>query len=76
MSDRELVTWTNLISAFWELVTWTKLISAFLQNGCPLQGLHHFASMLSLGDIPGASVSLQPCWCCGGRVELLPFSET
>lgn len=29
-----------------DIVTWTSLISGLVQNGCPLQGLHHFASMM------------------------------
>ncbi|XP_062193723.1 pentatricopeptide repeat-containing protein At3g12770-like isoform X2 [Phragmites australis] len=29
-----------------DVVSWTSLISGLVQNGCPLQGLHHFASMM------------------------------
>jgi pentatricopeptide repeat protein len=29
-----------------DVVTWTSLISGLVQNGCPLQGLRHFASMM------------------------------
>jgi len=29
-----------------DVVSWTSLISGLVQNGCPLQGLHHFASMV------------------------------
>ncbi|KAG2644059.1 hypothetical protein PVAP13_2KG401905 [Panicum virgatum] len=29
-----------------DVVSRTSLISGFVQNGCPLQGLHHFASMM------------------------------
>ncbi|CAL5081913.1 unnamed protein product [Urochloa decumbens] len=29
-----------------DVVSWTSLISGLVQNGCLLQGLHHFASMM------------------------------
>ncbi|KAJ1290075.1 hypothetical protein BS78_02G214700 [Paspalum vaginatum] len=29
-----------------DVVSWTSLISGLVRNGCPLQGLHHFASMM------------------------------
>lgn len=29
-----------------DVISWTSLISGLVQNGCPLQGLHHFASMM------------------------------
>ncbi|OEL19233.1 Pentatricopeptide repeat-containing protein [Dichanthelium oligosanthes] len=29
-----------------DVVSWTSLISGLVQNGCPLQGLRHFASMM------------------------------
>nr|CAB3457343.1 unnamed protein product [Digitaria exilis] len=29
-----------------DVVSWTSLISGLVQNGCPLQGLHHFVSMM------------------------------
>ncbi|GJN33704.1 hypothetical protein PR202_gb22325 [Eleusine coracana subsp. coracana] len=29
-----------------DVVSWTSLISKLVQNGCPLQGLHHFVAMM------------------------------
>ncbi|GJM98518.1 hypothetical protein PR202_ga15541 [Eleusine coracana subsp. coracana] len=29
-----------------DVVSWTSLISGLVQNGCPLQGLHHFVAMM------------------------------
>ncbi|KAL6844676.1 hypothetical protein ACP4OV_025335 [Aristida adscensionis] len=29
-----------------DVISWTSLISGLVQNGCPFQGLHHFAAMM------------------------------